>query len=46
MNEYRKYSNEIVLATVSKVAFSMKGIILIPVLTKSLGTEQYGSGRK
>ena len=42
MNIYKKYVNSLGLVSVSMVAARLKGLILLPILTKALGVEQYG----
>jgi O-antigen/teichoic acid export membrane protein len=42
VNPYKKYTKDTFLATIANIAMSLKGIILLPILTKTLDAELYG----
>jgi len=42
LNSYRKISKDVGLVGVAQVASSIKGLILLPILAKTLGVEDYG----
>ena len=42
MNPYKKYAKNIGLVTIAQIISSLKGFILLPILTKVLGAELYG----
>ena len=42
MNSYKKFTKDVGLAGVAQLITSLKGLILLPILTKTLGPELYG----
>lgn len=42
MPEYRKFASDVGIVGIANVFVSLRGIILIPILTKTLGGDQYG----
>jgi O-antigen/teichoic acid export membrane protein len=42
MNPYKKYAKNVGLASIVNIILTLKGFILLPILTKSLGAELYG----
>ena len=42
MNPYKKFTKDVGLAGVAQLVTSIKGLILLPILTKTLGAEMYG----
>jgi len=43
MNPYKKYAKNVGLVTIANVISTLKGFILLPILTKALGAELYGT---
>ena len=41
-NPYKKFTKDVGLAGVAQLVSSLKGLILLPILTKTLGAESYG----
>jgi O-antigen/teichoic acid export membrane protein len=39
MNPYKKYAKNVGLVTVANIISTLKGFILLPILTKALGAE-------
>jgi len=39
---YRKYTRDTILAGIASVAIALKGFILLPILSKTLGAQAYG----
>ena len=42
MTSYKKFTKDVGLAGVAQLVTSLKGLILLPILTKTLGAEMYG----
>ena len=42
MTSYKKFTKDVGLASVAQLVTSLKGLILLPILTKTLGAELYG----
>jgi O-antigen/teichoic acid export membrane protein len=42
MTTYKKFTKDVGLAGVAQLVSSLKGLILLPILTKTLGAEMYG----
>lgn len=42
MNPYKKYAKNVSLVTIANIISTLKGFILLPILTKALGAELYG----
>ena len=42
MNPYKKYAKNVGLASIVNIISTLTGLILLPILTKSLGAELYG----
>ena len=42
MTSYKKFTKDVGLAGVAQLVTSLKGLILLPILTKTLGAESYG----
>jgi len=42
MNPYKKYAKNVGLVTITNIISTLKGFILLPILTKALGTGLYG----
>ena len=42
MNEYKLFAQRVGLVGIANVIVSLRGVILLPILTKTLGTELYG----
>lgn len=42
MTSYKKFTKDVGLAGVAQLVTSLKGLILLPILTKTLGAELYG----
>jgi O-antigen/teichoic acid export membrane protein len=42
MNSYKKFTKDVGLVGVAQLVSSLKGLILLPILTKTLGAESYG----
>lgn len=42
MSSYKKFTKDVGLAGIAQIANALKGIILLPILTKTLGAELYG----
>ena len=42
MDIYKKYAKDIWLVSIANIIVLLKGFILLPILTKALGTEHYG----
>jgi O-antigen/teichoic acid export membrane protein len=42
MTTYKKFTKDVGLAGIAKIADALKGLILLPILTKTLGAEFYG----
>ena len=43
MNSYKKYAKNVGLVTIANIISTLKGFILLPILTKTLGAELYGT---
>jgi O-antigen/teichoic acid export membrane protein len=43
MNPYKKYAQNVSLVTIANIISTLKGFILLPILTKALGAELYGT---
>ena len=43
MTSYKKFTKDVGLAGVAQLVTSLKGLILLPILTKTLGAEMYGT---
>ena len=43
MNPYKKYAKNVGLVTIANIISTLKGFILLPILTKALGAELYGT---
>ena len=43
MNPYKKYAKNIGLVSIANIISTLKGFILLPILTKALGPELYGT---
>ena len=43
MNPYKKYAKNVSLVTIATIISTLKGFILLPILTKALGAELYGT---
>lgn len=43
MNPYKKYAKNVGLVSIANVISTLKGFILLPILTKALGAELYGT---
>jgi len=42
MSSYKKFTKDIGLAGIAQIVATLKGLILLPILTKTLGAESYG----
>ena len=42
MKSYKKFTKDVGLAGIAQLVTSLKGLILLPILTKTLGAESYG----
>ena len=42
MTSYKKFTKDVGLAGIVQVVGALKGLILLPILTKTLGAEFYG----
>ena len=42
MNPYKKYAKNVGLVSIANIISTLKGFILLPILTKALGAELYG----
>ena len=42
MTSYKKFTKDVGLAGIAQLVSSLKGLILLPILTKTLGAESYG----
>ena len=42
MTTYKKFTKDVGLAGIAQLVTSLKGLILLPILTKTLGAESYG----
>ena len=42
MTSYKKFTKDVGLAGIAQIVSSLKGLILLPILTKTLGAELYG----
>ena len=42
MNPYKKFTKDVGLAGIANIVATLKGLILLPILTKTLGAESYG----
>lgn len=42
MSSYKKFTKDVGLAGIAQVVVTLKGLILLPILTKTLGPESYG----
>lgn len=43
MNPYKKYAKNVGLVSIASIISRLKGFILLPILTKALGAELYGT---
>ena len=43
MNPYKKYAKNVGLVSIANIISTLKGFILLPILTKALGAELYGT---
>ncbi len=43
MNPYKKFTKDVGLVGIAQIIGTLKGLILLPILTKTLGTEMYGT---
>jgi O-antigen/teichoic acid export membrane protein len=43
MDTYKKYAKNVGLVSIANVISTLKGFILLPILTKALGAESYGT---
>ena len=44
MSHYKKFTKDVGLAGVAQLVTTLKGLILLPILPKTLGAEFYGMG--